>query len=235
MPGGLTLSPFKAVLFDVDGTLVDSLETILRGLGDTYERYLGYRPDRETIQSLIGMPLSEQLPMFLETPPSEQELSEMTAYTIERYRVHEEHEVLFPAAVEMLRLCHTCGLKTALVTSKNEEELSGFLKRFSGAPFVHATVCASDVHQPKPAPDSALLACKRLGVEPHEAVFIGDSVYDMRCAKDAGITRVAVAYGAAKRDALEQEQPDLLLNSPEELLQWAQSSLIETTCRERGS
>jgi HAD superfamily hydrolase (TIGR01509 family) len=235
MPHGLSLLNFRAVLFDVDGTLVDSAEMFVRGLGDTFEKYAGLRPSREAILALMGVPLVEQLKLYQASEPSPGKLDEMIAYAIERYGVHEEHESPFHASIEMLRCCHQQGLRTALVTSKNSTELEGFTKRFSGTPFVDATVCASDVLHPKPAPDSALLACHKLGVKPSEAVFIGDSVYDMQCARSAGISCVAVAYGAATRDALIAEQPDLLLETPEELLAWAQSAFLEPTCRERRS
>jgi pyrophosphatase PpaX len=235
MPQGLSLSNFRAVLFDVDGTLVDSAEMFVRGLGDTYEKYAGVRPTREEILALMGVPLTKQLKLFQEQEPTPEKLEEMIAYAIERYAIHEEHESLFEAAVETLRLCHGHGMHTALVTSKNATELEGFLKRFPGAPFVDTTVCASDVLHPKPAPDSALLACHRLGVQPSQAVFIGDSIYDLRCARSAGTASVAVAYGAAHKDTLQAEQPDLLMETPDELLEWAKSAFLETTCRERGS
>jgi pyrophosphatase PpaX len=234
MPSGLSLSDFKAVLFDVDGTLVDSLQMIILGLGDTFERYSGHRPGNEEIRALIGTPLTTQLKLYRESVPSENEMKEMAEFAMDRFDAHEEHESVFPEAVEMLRFCHDRGLRTALVTSKSTRELEGFLKRFIGAPSVDTAVCASDVQHPKPAPDSALLACQLLGVEPHEAVFIGDSVYDMRCAKSAGMPCVAVAYGAATAQVLEAEQPDMLMRTPEELLSWAQTAYLETTCREKG-
>jgi pyrophosphatase PpaX len=235
MPHGLSLSSFRAVLFDVDGTLVDSLEMFIRGLGDTYEHFLGKRPSPDDIKALCGIPLSKQMRLFQDSEPSDEQVEAMIDYALGRYTVHEEHEVHFPAAVATLELCHRRGVKTALVTSKNAVELSGFLKRFSGAEFVDFTVCASDVQHPKPAADSALLACRKLGVEPHEAVFIGDSIYDIRCARSAGVASVAVAYGAAHRDVLTSEMPDLLLDTPEELLEWAQSAFLEPSCPERGS
>jgi HAD superfamily hydrolase (TIGR01509 family) len=235
MPQGLSLSNYRAVLFDVDGTLVNSAEMFVQGLGDAFEKYAGIRPPREEILALMGVPLAKQLELYQKEKPSQEQLEEMIGYAIERYAVHEHHETLFDAAVETLRLCDQCGLKTALVTSKNAEELEGFLKRFPGAEFVHTTVCASDVHHPKPAPDSAVLACQKLGVSPSEAVFIGDSVYDMRCARSAGISSVAVTYGAAQRHALEAENPDLLIDTPEQLLEWAQCAFLETSCRERRS
>lgn len=235
MPKGLSLSNYQAVLFDVDGTLVNSAEMFVQGLGDAFEKYAGTRPSREEILALMGVPLSKQLELYQKEKPSPEQLEEMIGYALERYAVHEHHETLFDAAVETLRLCHQSGLRTALVTSKNAEELEGFMNRFPGAEYVHTTVCASDVEDPKPAPDSALLACKKLAVQTGDAVFIGDSVYDMRCARSAGLDCVAVSYGAAQKHALEAEEPDLLLETPEQLLEWAKSAFLEPTCRDRRS
>lgn len=234
MPVGLSLSRFDAVLFDVDGTLVDSMEMIVRGLGDTYERYAGLRPGRDEILSEIGMPLTAQVRRYIEDEPSPEAVAEMTTFAISRFEAHEEHESVFPAAVQALRLCHRQGMHTALVTSKSAIELSGFLRRFEGAPFVQATVCATDVQNPKPHPESALRACRLLQVDPSRAVMIGDSVYDIRCAKQAGVTAVAVSYGSGRREALLAEEPALMLDAPEDLLAWTESAFLQTPCHERS-
>ncbi len=234
MPNRLPLSKFDAVLFDVDGTLVDSLEMIVLGLGDTLEKYLGQRPASHEIRRLVGMPLTRQFNVFFGKEPTAEEISEMSQFSLERFEVHQEHETLFDAAVEMLRLCHQCGMKTALVTSKSAVELEAFLPNFPGTPYVDVTVCASDVHHPKPDPESAFLACQKLGVDPSKAVMIGDSIYDMRCARGAGVACVAAAYGAAHRDTLLAENPDMLVDTPEELFAWAESAFLQTPCPERS-
>lgn len=233
MPQGPSLNAFKAVLFDVDGTLVDSMGVFVNGLGDAYERYLGQRPSRETLLSLCGIPLRRQLQMFQDEPPSPDKLEEMVAYAIDRYGVHEDLERTFSESVESLRVCHRAGFRTALVTSKNSLELSRFLRRFVAADAIHASVCASDVHQPKPHPESALLACSRLGVEPREAVMIGDSIFDIQCARDAGVTPVAVGFGASDRSTLLAESPAAYFETPADLLDWVSCSLLETSCQER--
>jgi len=234
MPDRLSLSNFDAVLFDVDGTLVDSLEMIVRGLGDTIETYLGHRPAPTEIRKLIGMPLRQQFLAFSGSEPSAEQVTEMSQFALERFEEHKEHETLFDAAVDTLRICHQFGIKTALVTSKNAEELQSFLPRFPGTSYLNATVCASDVHHPKPDPESAYLACQRLGVDPSRAVMIGDSIYDMRCARGAGVACIAVAYGAAQRDTLLAENPDMLVDTPEELFAWAESAFLQTPCPERS-
>ncbi len=233
MPEGLTLSQFKGVFFDIDGTLVDSLPALIRGLGDAYERYNGVRPSDSEIEALIGMPLRVQLGLFRAVPPTPEELKEMTAYTIERFEANAHLERVYEPAVEALRLTHCAGLKTALITSKSDVEVQLLTERFEASKYADTVVNASDVVHPKPDPEAALLACARLNVEPGEAVFIGDSVFDIRCAKDAGCAAVAVAYGSGKREALIAEQPDLLFETPNELLDWARNSLLTPSCPER--
>ena len=234
MPKGVERFDFDAVLFDVDGTLVDSLEMIVRGLGDTFEQFTGNRPPEHELLGIIGKPLRDQVHLYFEQEPSSELLAEMSTFAIERFSVHEEHERPYPAAIECLRLLHKQGIRTALVTSKSDVELRGFLQRFEDADSVDATVCASDVIHPKPHPESALRACELLGVAPSRSVMIGDSVYDIRCAKQAGLTAVAVAYGAGRRESLLDERPDLLLDTPEELLAWAETAFLQTPCRERS-
>jgi HAD superfamily hydrolase (TIGR01509 family) len=226
MPQGFSLALFDAVLFDVDGTLVDSLEMIIPGLGDAFEKYAGVRPSDSEIQATIGLPLCVQLRRYQDTPPSDEQLIEMIEYTISRYELYADRERLFVPAIETLRLCKQMGLGTALVTSKNDHELALFLNRFPGADSVDVTVCASDVNHPKPAPDSALLALSKLKVSPNRAVFIGDSIYDMRCARAAGVAQVAVGYGSATQLALCAEHPDCFIESPDALLEWAQQSFL---------
>ncbi len=234
MPKGLSLSDFDAVLFDVDGTLVDSMEMIVRGLGDVFERFKGRRPDRGEILALIGLPLRKQLRLYSDVEPTTEQIDEMVAFTLARFDELAEFESTFPAAIEALKLCHKQGLKTALVTSKCGVELSGFMKRFEGAHYVDATVCSTDVNHPKPNPESALLACERLGVSPSRTVMIGDSIYDLRCARGAGVAAIAVAYGAAERDALLAEKPDAMFEAPEDLLAWTQTAFLVTPCPARS-
>lgn len=233
MPQGLSLSNFRAALFDVDGTLVDSMEVFVRGLGDTYEHFLGIRPERAELLSLCGIPLHRQLQLFQDVPPTGEKLAEMVEFAISRYKVHQDMEYVFDESVETLKLCHRTGFQTALVTSKNAVELEHFLQRFSATDAIHTAVCASDVHLPKPNPEAAILACRRLQVEPSQAVMIGDSVFDLRCARAAGVTQIAVGFGASDRSTLLAEDPAAYFETPLELLQWAQQSLLENSCQER--
>lgn len=224
MPYGL--ADIKAVLFDVDGTLVDSLPVLIKGLGDTYERFNGSRPGDDQIKSLIGMSLREQFKLHREIPPTEEEMEEMIGFTIDRYEAYSDLGREFVPAIQALERCSEAGIKTALVTSRNTREVGLFLKGFRAAGSVDTVICASDVTNPKPHPECALLACERLGVRPEEAVLVGDSVYDLGAAKAAGIKSIAVTYGSGARHDLEAEMPDLILDTPEELLQWINETIF---------
>jgi pyrophosphatase PpaX len=226
MPQGFSLAHFDAVLFDVDGTLVDSLEMIIPGLGDAIEKYAGIRPADSEIQALIGVPVRAQLERYLSYSPTDEQLREMTDYTLSRYDAYLDGEKLIDPAIATLLLFKSMGLKTGLVTSKNQQELTDFLERFPASEAVDTAVCASHVSNPKPAPDSALLAISKLGVNADRTVLIGDSIYDMRCARAAGIAQIAVGYGAATQEALLAENPDLYIDSPDALYAWARQTIL---------
>lgn len=211
---------FEAVLFDIDGTLVDSIEMVVAGLADMYERYTGARPTDAAMRALMGMPLSEQVKLLPGGEPSPEVAAEMTDYAIDRYAVHEALERPFAPAIEALRDLVAAGVPVALVTSKNARELDDFLARFPDAAHVGAAVSASDVAHPKPAPDPVLLAAARLGVDPGACVFVGDSRFDIASGRAAGATTVGVLYGSGTREELVASQPDFLLGTPEELREW---------------
>lgn len=232
MPRGLSLADFKAVLFDVDGTLMDTLPALIKGLGDSYEQFNGVRPTDEQMQATLGIPLRTQMRMFTDRPVSDEELQQRVDYTIGRFEFHSHLEKEFAPAVQVLELSIGSGLKTALVTSKNAQEVSLFRRRVPWFASVDTIICASDVTHPKPDPESALLACERLAVSPEDAVFIGDSIFDMQCANAAGTKRVAVGYGSGNKQALLGEKPDLFFEKPDELLAWAKESIFKIPCLE---
>ncbi|MDX2066270.1 MAG: HAD family hydrolase [Fimbriimonadaceae bacterium] len=231
--GGARMQPFEAVLFDVDGTLWDSLPAVTPGIADIVEQFAGIRPSDASIHAYIGIPLRDQLPLYPGVPDDAAVVERMCSLATERFERYAHLERPFSATIAALEWVHRAGIKTALVTSKSRPELEFFLPRFSASRYVDAIVSASDVPRPKPAPDSALLACQRLGVSPDRAVMIGDSVYDLRCAKAAGVVAVAVTYGAGQPDALHAEQPDFILPTPETVFEWVQHQLTPDLCLAR--
>src|SRR5437868_15551795 len=107
-------------------------------------------------------------------------------YTVSRLEAYSDLEKEFAPAVKTLQLVIQSGRKTALVTSKSASEVSLLRKRFSWFASVGTIICSSDVTHPKPDPESVPLACEHLGVSPDEAVYSGDSVFDLQCAHNGG-------------------------------------------------
>lgn len=198
-----------------------------------YAKYADTPPSDSEILALIGIPLRKQVQMFTSRLISESEIDERIAYCIERYQVYADHVKEFSPAVDALVLAKQHGLRTALVTSKNRTEATLFLRHFRGAASADVVICADDVAHPKPHPDSALLALERLGVAPERAAMLGDSIFDLQCARDAGVASVAVLYGAGREQDLLALHPDFALRSPQEVLDWVQAHLPEP-CLERN-
>lgn len=209
--------PPAAVLFDLDGTLADTADVLVDGLADTYEEFTGRRPSREEIARVIGMPLSEQLRLFGMPADDVELLGRARTFALDRFARHADRTRLFEPAARALALCRDHGLRTALVTSRSREELEDFHRRFPGVR-ADAEVGSSDVVRVKPDPESALLACQRLGVEPTRAIFVGDSIFDAQCARGAGMPFLAVGYGAGRRDELLAFAPMAYADRPEDLL-----------------
>jgi len=224
--------PVKAILFDIDGTLVNGLSMIVAGLGDAFEKYGSHRPNDAEILALIGIPLSEQMTRFGCCPKDDDEKEEMIQFAIERYQAHIDLETEYTEAVEALKLASTSQINIALVTSRNSQELENLRDSFSAWDFVDTTVCSSDVCKPKPHPESALLALSNLNGEPKDSVFIGDSIFDLKCAKSAGIRCGAVLYGAGRKEDLLAEAPDLIFTTPLDLLEWVQNIVEQSHAKE---
>jgi len=224
----MPLGRFKAVLFDIDGTLVDTLDALVEGLGDLYERYAGKRPSRGEIKSTIGRALRDTVVMHQKTSLSPEQVSEMYDYTLDRFEANQQLEKPYQSAIEAFRICVDSHLRVGFVTSKCQKEYDMFAKRHLWMLGADTTVTASDVVHPKPAPDSCTLACERLGVSPEDTVMVGDSVYDMQCAHEARVSAVAVSYGAASPTDIERTHPDLTFSTPEQLLEWVKQTILQT-------
>jgi HAD superfamily hydrolase (TIGR01549 family) len=224
--------PVKAILFDIDGTLVNGLSMIVAGLGDAFAKYGSFRPSDEEILALIGIPLSEQMNRFGCCPKDEAERDEMIQFTIDRYQVHAHMETEYTEAVEALKLASNSHIKIALVTSRNTQELSNLKDSFSAWDSVDIAICASDVNKPKPHPESALLALSKLNGTAEDSVFIGDSIFDLQCAQSAGIRCGAVLYGAGKKEDLLALAPDLIFTTPLDLLEWVQTIVEQSHAKE---
>lgn len=203
----------RAILFDWDGTLADTIELILRTFEETF-RVLGIPPrGRDDILSQVGRPLAEQARDI--DPARAGEI--FSTYQRLYEKNHPSLAREFPGIRESLKTLKERGYIMALVTSKRADGARHDLRHFGYEGFFEAVVTADDTVRHKPHPEPALEALRRLGSSPEEATFIGDSPFDVRCAHDAGMTAGAVEWGPFPREALEAEGPDYWVRGPSRL------------------
>ncbi len=197
-----------AILFDLDGTLVDTVPFILEAVRHAFEGYGTCPTDAEWIAG-IGTPLRTQLASFARRPEDVEEL-------FERYRSfwlarHDERTRAFPGAAEAVAALSAAGHPIGVVTAKIEQGAYRTLRHTGLLPHVQAVVGADSCPNAKPHPEPVLLALSKLGWSPSEAILVGDSPHDIAAAKAAGARAVAALWGAHARPALEAAGADFFL------------------------
>jgi pyrophosphatase PpaX len=206
---------FPAVLFDLDGTVIDSGGIILASMRHATWEVLGRAYADEELLAAVGGPGLEAQMRALD-PERVDEL-------VSVYRAHNEplHEELRCCAgmEDVLDRLKSEGRLLAVVTAKRRVTVE---LAFAHVPLGHlfdVVVGGDETERHKPDPQPLLLAAERLGVSPAEAVYVGDSPFDVRAAQAAGMASVAVTWGRIHdRSKLEEAEPDAVVDTAEELL-----------------
>jgi pyrophosphatase PpaX len=208
--------PFPVVLFDLDGTLIDSGPMIVASMKHATLSVLGQEVPEEVLTAAIGGPgLVAQMQAL--APDRVDDL--VSAYREHNEPLHEELEA-FWEVVEVLPRLRNEGRRLGIVTAKRHATVRLAFDRLPGLEDAFEVVIASDdTQRHKPSPDPILAAIDRLGASPADTAYVGDSPYDIRAARAAGAYSVAVAWGGIHPDeVLEREQPDAFVRHAEELL-----------------
>jgi phosphoglycolate phosphatase len=193
----------KAVVFDLDGTLIDSTEAIIRSFFHTFKTVGVEPPSRQVVRDSISVPLETQFAQLTDGDPDE--LAKI--YREHYFKTCNDGTVLLPGIEEAIRLLKERGLRTAIATSKSHEGSRIILEHFKIIDEFEFIIGADDVIHHKPDPEALLMSLSRLGIQSHEMVYVGDTKYDTRAAKSAGIDCVAVSTGYATREELEELAP----------------------------
>lgn len=200
----------RAVLFDWDGTLVDTAEASYRCYVRMFGE-LGIPFDRETYARTYS-------PNWYRTFEALGVPAEKWPHADERWLAHFacEEIALIDGAREVLDALDARGLHAGIVTSGGRDRVTREL--IAHGINVREAVFGSDVENKKPHPEALFLCMERIGVDPHETVFVGDSPEDIAMAKAAGVPSIAVPGGYPNLDALRAAGPDLFVESLRELL-----------------
>ena len=214
LEAGLNRAPaYQAAVFDLDGTVADSVELIIVSFQHAIREVLGRELSREESIAWVGMPLREQMERF--SPENAEKLVEV--YREFNHREHDRMLTLYDGIEDLLHNLRKAGVKVGLVTSKSRFttqmafDLTGIESSFD------STVCAGEASGNKPLPDPILACLQQLGVPPSDAAYVGDSPSDMQAAHAAGVTAIAVTWGVFREETLLAEKPDVLVHTIPEL------------------
>jgi pyrophosphatase PpaX len=190
----------QTILFDLDGTLLDTRELILSSYRYATRKVLGKRLPDELILPYIGIPLIYQMRKL--APEHAEEL--MLVYREHNARVHDELIRYFEGTRETLEELQSEGRQLAVVTSKRNEPAMKGLECFGLEGYFQLIVGSEDTTKHKPDPAPLLFATKQLDVPLASCVYVGDSPYDMQAARAAGITAIGALWGMFSHEDLTQ-------------------------------
>jgi len=206
---------FPVVLFDLDGTVIDSGAIILASMRHAAREVLGVEVPDEQLMAAVGGPGLEAQMQAL-SPDRADEL-------VTVYRAHNEplHDELICCAGmdEVLVQLKDEGRRLGIVTAKRRQTVELAFARIPIEHLFETVVGGDETKKHKPDPEPLLLALERLGAAPDDAVYVGDAPFDVKAAKAAGLYAVGVSWGGIHgRERLEAEEPDALVDTTEELL-----------------
>jgi pyrophosphatase PpaX len=210
------MAAIQTVLFDLDGTLIDSIRLILDSYHHTLAAHgIPARTDEDWLRG-VGTPLSVQ---FAEWHDDLGKLEAMIA-TYREYNLahHDRMVTVYPGVPGAVGAIRAAGRRTGLVTSKNRQGALRGLTLVKLEAMMDVLVCADEVTNPKPHPEPVEKAVALLGADPRTTVYVGDSIHDMVSGRAAGVRTAAALWGPFGRSHLEQATPDYWLESPADLL-----------------
>lgn len=203
----------SAMLFDLDGTLIDSIELIVRSFQHATERHLGAPLPREVIVSSIGRSLRAE---YERLAPGQGAALVAThrAFTLAN---HDDYVTLYPGVLDMLAGVRARGIVTGIVTSKARISAAPSFARFALDHAMSVIVVEDDTERHKPDPAPLLHAAALLALPPTACWYVGDSTHDLEAARAAGMTGIGVTWGPYPRAAL-APLADALADAPADLL-----------------
>ncbi len=205
---------WRTVLFDLDGTLADTIPLIIASYQHAFRTVLGVAPSEQRARSWIGRPLLDAL------------LEEEPEHGHELDRVYREWNLAnterlirrYAGVPELLMALVDAGVEAAVITSKRRHAARLALAGVGIDGLVDLIATLEDTERHKPAADPLLHGARVLGVEPGQCVYIGDAVVDVRAARAAGMDAIAVTWGAGVRDELLEAAPDAVVDTVDELV-----------------
>ncbi|GGN39061.1 HAD-IA family hydrolase [Streptomyces fuscichromogenes] len=212
MRGGLTPLPTKAIVFDLDGVLVDSFGVMRQAFTVAYREVVGPgEPPFAEYSKHLGR-FFPDIMRIMGLPPAMQE-----PFVRESYRLADQVR-MFDGVPDLLHALRAGGFGLAVATGKSGPRARSLLDGLGVLELFDHVLGSDEVANAKPAPDIVLRAMELLGVGPDETMMIGDAVTDLASARAAGVAAVAALWGESDPAGLLAAEPDAILRTPGELL-----------------
>jgi phosphoglycolate phosphatase len=204
----------RAIIFDFDGTLVDSYQAITASVNHVRAAHHLPPLQEPEVRRCVG-----RGPAYLleHTVPGTDLENDLALYRAHHPSVLRSGTRLLPGAAETVRMLKGSGLHLAVCSNKPRDFTRELLDYLGLAPSMDVVIGPEDAARIKPAPDMLLAALKRLNVAPAEALYVGDMVVDVETARAAGVTVWVIPTGSDERSTLQAAQPDRILQSLREL------------------
>ncbi|MEF2247159.1 MULTISPECIES: HAD family hydrolase [unclassified Paenibacillus] len=201
---------YQNIVFDVDGTLLDSDQAILISLHKVLLEELGREFSAEELTPVLGMPTKKSLKL-LKVP----DVDRADARLLQYLKEHNDLMTLYSGITDMLEKLVEDNIHIGIVTSKTREEFQvDFIPLGIHHYFSHI-ICADDTAKHKPEPDPLLKYVEQTGINPATTLYVGDTVYDQKCANGAGIDFALALWGAKQPESTEAQHR---LSMPEDIL-----------------
>lgn len=209
---------YDLIIFDMDGTILDTLEDLADSLNYTLKMH-GYRTrTMEEVRSFVGNGIRRLVARGAGNTISEEELDSLCATQKEYYSLHcADKTKPYDGIPELLQTLRKAGYKTAVVSNKADYAVSNLVKQYFDGLFDMAVGERPDVRR-KPAPDSVSEVLNRLQMPKEKAVYIGDSDVDIETAQNACLDCIAVDWGFRDREVLVSKGAEVIVSTPSEIL-----------------
>ena len=208
----IDVSHIKGILFDLDGTLVDTYRLIAASQAYATKAVLGKDIPEEVLMSTVGLPLETQMADHCGGDPQVvEELCQV--YREHNARVHDQLIEAFPLVNEVLQELSCEGYVLGVVTSKRSEVALRALDLFDMTKFMSCVIGARECPLHKPDPGPVLMGVQRLGLDPSQCAYVGDSPFDIQAANSADCLSVAATWGMFDEEALLKQGPQCVCST----------------------